>query len=385
MDLELLSNLYDALQSQIDTLKSRQMTPGPQGSQGPEGPIGPQGPSGDAGATGPKGEDGKDGKDGERGSDGVSVVDLKIDLDGHLVCSLSDGSEVDAGYIEAGPKSGTTILQSGGGSYPKDPLFNSIQLLGGDGSQGTVTWNADEETLDLVCNGAVLQLGQELYYHVRNASGVTIENGTPVMAVGTLGNSGRILIAPMDASNVNNAMYYLGITTETLTDGDDGKVTFFGKVRNVDTSMYQDADVLWLDQSILGGLTSTRPSFGIQIPAAFVIHSHSNGTLMVRWSQSHKLSDLSDVLVSTPVVDDGLVYDGAKWTNRTVATIQVFPVSTTPYYVDPDDLQIGHNIYAIDTSSNADVYLPLGIDSRKLIVVSNEMTSYTVTTSTYTP
>ena len=48
------------------------------------------------------------------------------------------------------------------------PEFASLQLTGGDGTQGTLSWNTDEETLDLIQNDAVLQLGQEIHIHCRN-------------------------------------------------------------------------------------------------------------------------------------------------------------------------------------------------------------------------
>lgn len=40
-----------------------------------------------------------DGKDGIDGKDGVSVLDLSIDTDGSLLCHMSDGRVIDAGYV----------------------------------------------------------------------------------------------------------------------------------------------------------------------------------------------------------------------------------------------------------------------------------------------
>ena len=105
-------------------------------------------------------------------------------------------------------------------------------------SQGEIAWNADEETADLGLNGAVLQLGQETHYHVRNSTGSLIPDGTAVMAVGTLGSSGRILIGLMDGSSIANAKFFLGITTEDIADGTDGKVTAFGKVRGISATKW---------------------------------------------------------------------------------------------------------------------------------------------------
>lgn len=40
-----------------------------------------------------------DGKDGVNGKDGISVVDLSIDTDGSLLCHMSNGTTIDAGYV----------------------------------------------------------------------------------------------------------------------------------------------------------------------------------------------------------------------------------------------------------------------------------------------
>jgi len=178
-------------------------------------------------------------------------------------------------------------------------VVDSLQLSGGSGTEGTLTWNTDEETLDLIQNGAVLQLGQEMYHHARNNTGVTIPDGTPVMATGTIGASGRITIAPMDGTNAANAKYYLGITTETITDGDDGKVTTFGKIRGLDTSgspygqAWAEGEVLWIDTSTVGHFTNIEPGAGLSLPIAFVLSKHATvGTLMSRVTNVDGLIDL---------------------------------------------------------------------------------------------
>lgn len=164
-----------------------------------------------------------------------------------------------------------------------DPVYDSFQLSGGTGAQGTMTWNADEETVDLVQNGAVLQIGQEAQWHCRNNTASTIANGTPVMATGTLGASGRITIAPMDGTNAANARFFLGIATEDIPAGQDGKITHFGKVRGLNTTAWLDGDVLYLSTTTVGALTKTAPTTGMKIATAFVIHSHAtNGVLAVR-------------------------------------------------------------------------------------------------------
>ncbi len=183
-----------------------------------------------------------------------------------------------------------------------------VQLTGGTGTQGQVSWNADEETLDLINNGAVLQMGQEMHVHTRNNTGVTIAEGVPVMANGTLGASGRILITPMVGSVQANAKYLIGITTEEIATGTDGKVTQFGKVRGIDTTgtpyseTWVDGDVLWIDPVTTGGLTNVEPtSTSVMAQSvAFVIYAHATvGELMVRASGQDEHGPLIHTVLKT--------------------------------------------------------------------------------------
>ena len=157
-------------------------------------------------------------------------------------------------------------------------------------AQGEIAWNADEETIDIGLNGAVLQAGQEVHFHVRNSSGVQIDNGKPVMSTGTIGGSGRITIDLMNNDGTTESHYFLGIATEDITDGTDGKVTQFGKIRGIQTNganygeTWIDGDLLYLNPNVVGALTNVRPTTGsLIVPVAIVINSHaSNGTLFIR-------------------------------------------------------------------------------------------------------
>ena len=152
-----------------------------------------------------------------------------------------------------------------------------------------VSWNADESTLDVALGAAKLQVGQEQLIRVTNNSGVAINNGTAVMATGTLGNSGRITVAKANLTQ-SNAKYILGIVTETIASGADGFVTAFGKVRGIQTNganygeTWVDGDVLYVKDSGNGALTKVVPTdTQVKLPVAIVISAHgSNGTLFVR-------------------------------------------------------------------------------------------------------
>jgi len=94
------SALMGKLEDRISKVKAMKGDTGPTGVAGPKGDVGPKGDTGSEGKQGREGKDGKDGKDGEEGKEGVGVQDASVDFDGHLVLTLTNGEEVDAGEVK---------------------------------------------------------------------------------------------------------------------------------------------------------------------------------------------------------------------------------------------------------------------------------------------
>ena len=198
---------------------------------------------------------------------------------------------------------------------------------------GQIAWNSDEETFDMGLGGSTLQVGQETHIHVRNSTANAIPNGTAVMAVGSLGSSGRILVERMDASSSGDPSKFLGITTESIPAGADGKITTFGKVRHLNTvgdvwsdgtsrgaasEVWSDSTVLWLNPGVPGELTALQPEApNLKIAAAYVIHSASNGTIMVRANSGIDLHNNHRVQVSNLQPGDFLFWNSVRqrWEN----------------------------------------------------------------------
>lgn len=117
----------------------------------------------------------------------------------------------------------------------------------------------------------------------RNNSGVKLERGMPVMVTGAIGAHGRLTIAPMDASDAANIPSFLGVAAHDILDGADGSVTAFGDVRSIDTSAWDDGDLLWCDPATAGGLTATKPGSGAALQVGYVARAHAEaGVLQVR-------------------------------------------------------------------------------------------------------
>ena len=249
-------------------------------------------------------------------------------------------------------QSGTTITI--GGTLTATTKINTptLQLTGGSGTQGTLSWNADEETVDLVQNGTTTPLNQATELHVKNQTGATIAKGTPVRASGTLGASGRILIAPMIANGTIEAKYFLGVTNEAIADGEDGKVITFGKIRSINTAAYTEGQTLWVSATTAGAFTTTRPvAPNLDLEVAIVINSHvNNGVIFVRSTVGHYLGTAHDVNISSVAENDLLVYKTNRWVNtKTIGDLSAANVTLSGYLRGPATFVIDPSAYGDET------------------------------------
>lgn len=160
-----------------------------------------------------------------------------------------------------------------------------------------IQWNEPDGTIDVgLLNGVTLQVGQEMHYYAKNTSGVTIPDGGSVMATGVVGNSGYLTIAKAVADGSVAAKYMLGISTQSIADGEFGYVTSYGVVRGINTSAYTDGDLLYFNPATPGTLTKTEPAAPkFKSAIAIVTHAHSNGSILVRMKNGEYLHDILDV------------------------------------------------------------------------------------------
>lgn len=78
------------------------------------------------GVKGDKGDAGEQGVQGIQGLQGISIIDVEVNDDGHLICTLSNGTEIDAGYISSGGTGGTTNYND----LRNKPKINNIEITG---------------------------------------------------------------------------------------------------------------------------------------------------------------------------------------------------------------------------------------------------------------
>jgi hypothetical protein len=201
------------------------------------------------------------------------------------------------------------------------------------GGQGSLFWNSSEGTLDLVMRGGntTQHIGEEVFYTARNATGSTINKGTPVYASGVTAGSKRIEISPMIANGTIDELQFVGLTSENISNGVNGFVTDFGYIRNIDTSgapygqTWAAGDIIYVSPTTAGYLTNVLPvAPNLKIVVAIVIEADNNfGVLLVRPTVYPQIENLSNVNISTVTGGDLLVYDGtdARWENAAQSTI----------------------------------------------------------------
>jgi len=174
----------------------------------------------------------------------------------------------------------------------REEFFKSIDYMAFDTTNvlanpldGQLTWDATLNTLAIGVNGGsvITHVGQDVFYRVRNSTGTTIPVGTVVRFAGSLGNSGILLAAPFLANGTYDSHTLMGVTAESIANGANGLVSYFGEVRGVNTSAFTDGQILYASPTVSGGFTATRPEYPNNVVSvAAVVNAANNGTILVR-------------------------------------------------------------------------------------------------------
>lgn len=174
-----------------------------------------------------------------------------------------------------------------------------------------VEWNPTDDTLNIHHSGDVTQqVGAELYGRITNNSGATIPSGAAV-SFDPVANTYVLFIADGTLS----ALTIIGIATEEILNGDQGRITVWGRVRDLDTTgapvgeVWADGEILYASATIAGGLTNVKPTApNVSLPIARVrIVDSTVGEIAVRptieqqlyYGQFSKTADQTPAVINT--------------------------------------------------------------------------------------
>lgn len=188
------------------------------------------------------------------------------------------------------------------------------------GAVGRLKWNDTDGTLDLGLKGGnvTLQVGQENVLRVKNDEATTLNDGEVVYITGASG-ANLLVKRALGNSDVTSAST-IGVVTEPIASNGQGFITTFGQVRGLNTSAFNEGDVLYLSPTVAGAITATKPV----APQHMVLvgyctkKSAGNGEIFVKVDNGYEIDELHNVLITNPVLAGSLlIYDATVgvWKN----------------------------------------------------------------------
>ncbi len=226
---------------------------------------------------------------------GDIYVEGDIDYDGNLVVS---GSAVFQSGITANTIYTDYIDFNTGATVPQ--------------SVGRVSWDSGTGTLNIAVGdsgtGLIdLQVGQEEIVRVFNDEATTLQKGEIVYVSGSNGNRPRVKRA--QATSDGYSVTTLGMVDRNIASGDEGYVTTFGIISNLNTLGLTGGTPVWLSGTVPGGYTSTKPIAPLHtVLIGYVVRvSATVGSIFVNISNGWELDEIHDVRISAATEGDLLM------------------------------------------------------------------------------
>lgn len=198
--------------------------------------------------------------------------------------------------------------------------------------KGRLLWSENNGTLNLGLNNNLsTNINLDDIILVRNQTGNTIQKGRVVSVVGSSSTNEKLLVSLSNGNGTVDSRTILGISFENINTSSNGYIITRGRISGINTtgSLYGetwvDGDFLYLNPTVLGGLTKTLPTAPrIKTLVAVVVKSDSvNGILDVKLNLTPEINDLNNVNINSVTNRHLLVYNSALgiWDNRTIGYV----------------------------------------------------------------
>jgi hypothetical protein len=176
----------------------------------------------------------------------------------------------------------------------------------------------DESTKTIaakVTDNTTLRLSQDDSFIAHNNSFATIPKGKVVYVIGVIDSQPRIGLARADTITITSI---LGITSEDIPHGSKGLVITRGILSGLDSDEFFTNSTVYLSDTVAGELQQAPPlaEYSLTVQIGYVLVSNATtGSYFIELSKNNKITDLADVEITTPIVDQVLRYNGAYWIN----------------------------------------------------------------------
>ena len=184
--------------------------------------------------------------------------------------------------------------------------------------QNALNAKLDESTIDGGTEGQILSkasatdfdfawinnYAKYLATNVRNQTGSTIGAFQVVYISGATGNKPLISLADADTEATSSKTY--GVTATSIANNGTGDVVTAGELSGINTSAFNEGDLLWLSTTAGGVVTSPPAEPAHAVFIGYVVRSHPTlGVIDVAIANGYELNELHGVQITSAANNGG--------------------------------------------------------------------------------
>lgn len=221
---------------------------------------------------------------------------------------IFSGTQDDIGQILDGNKGDITVSNNGN-TWTLNDINENVNVI-----TGAYSSNLNQAQVIKIINKTSSNLTKANYKVVRART--KAEGGA---------QGQRLAVLLAQANTKANHTDVLGLVAENINNNQEGFVLSLGMLNNINTTgslqseTWVDGDVLWLSDTVAGGLTNIEPTTH-PIKVGFVVYANqNNGKIFVKIEEGlDELEELHNVTITNPQNNDVVQYESStsKWKNQ---------------------------------------------------------------------
>ncbi len=248
---------------------------------------------------------------------------------------------------------------------------------------GKMFWDNGNGSLSLgLKNGNVdYKLGEQEYAYCFNDTGVALTKGQVVYINGAQGNRVSVLLALATSDLTSGST--IGLVAEAIAIGAEGWVQISGPIFKMNTLGLTAGAPIYLSPTVAGAYTTTKPVAPDHLVTLGFISRVDNivGSIFIKVDNGYELNELHNVLITTPVSGNTLVYDAVTgvWENANLTAGSGISVTNGPGSITVANTGV---LSLTGTANEIDVSASTGAVTLSLPVTINANTTGSAATLT---